>query len=79
MLTNNCLTVSFTQLGGLAGEKERQGCRVTGTVNRSTSFSATFGLVCVVSVGELSGYQVLWVQDGMLLSVDGGNLFVKKQ
>jgi len=72
MLTNNCLTVSFTQLGGLAGEKERQ-------VNRSTSFSATFGLVCAVSVGELSGYQVLWVQDGMLLSVDGGNLFVKKQ
>ena len=68
MPATNCLTATFTRVGGLSGSAERVG-----------GLSASFGLVCTVSQGGApAGYEVLWVQDGMLLTVDNGNLFVRK-
>jgi hypothetical protein len=45
----------------------------------SPKLQCTIGLVCGVSIGTPFGTEVLWVSDGMLLTVDGGNFYVEKE
>lgn len=39
----------------------------------------SIGLVCGVSLGVPFGTEILWVSDGMLLTIDGGNFYVEKE
>ena len=41
--------------------------------------SCAIGLVCGASIGVPFGTEVLWVDDGMLLTIDGGNFYVEKE
>lgn len=45
----------------------------------SHKLQCTIGLVCGVSIGTTFRTEVLWVSDGMLLTVDGGNFYVEKE
>lgn len=49
------------------------------TRRASPKLQCTIGLVCGVSIGTTFGKEVLWVSDGMLLTVDGGNFYVEKE
>ena len=65
-----CLQAGFRRIGGdLNATAERVG----------NGLRCSFGLVCGPSISTPEGYEVLWVTDGMLLTVDGGRLYVRKQ
>lgn len=45
---------------------------------RRGNLQGRVGFVCGTSFTTPEGYEVLWVQDGMLLTIDGGRLYVRK-
>lgn len=63
-----CLQATFERVGGM-----------TCTVRKASGMTCSFGLVCGASISTPEGYEILWVSDGMLLTVDGGRLYVRKQ
>lgn len=68
------VTVLFKRVFGISVAFERAGgssvsCRRVGGVN------CRMGLVCGTSIGD---FEVLWVQDGPLLTIDDGYLITEK-
>lgn len=52
---------------------------MTVAIERESGMRCSFGLVCGPSISTPEGYEILWVKDGMLLTLDGGRLYVRKQ
>jgi len=74
------VTGTFSHIAHASGAFEREGGCDSCTATRATSFSAVFGLVCSASIsGGVAGYDVLWAYDGVLLTVDNGNLYVVQE
>lgn len=59
----SCLGCKFERVGG-----------TTASFTRVTDFTARFALVC----GSDIGYEFLYASDGILLTIDGGKIMVKK-
>lgn len=68
------IACEFERVGGMEASLERVG-GATMTVTRKDTPKFRMGLVCGPSVG----LPVLWCQDGMLLTMDGGNLYVRRR
>ncbi len=68
------ITACARRLGGVEASAERIG-GVTACAERKGGVRVSMGLVCGPNLGD---YDVLWVQDGPLLTIDEGYLITKK-
>ena len=88
-----CLETVIRRIGGLSASLSREGGRLTGeavmriscafgfsrkggvevTVERRGGMTCAFGLVCSTSLGES-----LWASDQVVLTSDGGRVYVTK-
>lgn len=68
------LSGSATRQGGLDCSAAREGGRLTGSASRMTGMACSFGLVCSTSLGD----ECLWASDQMVLTVDGGKVYVTR-
>lgn len=80
LLQDGRVSGTFAYSGYASGAFGRISASCTCTAARATSFSPVFGLVCAASIsGGVPGYDVLWAFDGVLLTVDNGNLYVVQE
>ncbi len=67
------LTASFSRTTTFEAGFERAGGRLTGTATRVPGMTCSFGLICRTEIGD---DYCLWASDQMVLTVDGGKIYV---
>ncbi len=70
----SCLTAVFGSVGDFTATIGRVGGDLKAAFRRVTCSDFSFGLVCSTSLGE----ECLWASDQIVLTVDGGRVYVTK-